>query len=102
MLSARHEKTHFLPFLAKSDRVLPVIATLLSFHPLLAFFCSVFGHFMFLSGELLDYPNRSTWATRTINSKFCPGVVEIDNIFSFFCNNFGANPPVCLEDTQKL
>ena len=29
----------------------------------------VFGHFMFLSGGLLDYSNRSTWATRTINSK---------------------------------
>ena len=29
----------------------------------------VFGHFMFLSGGLLDCPNRSTWATRTINSK---------------------------------
>ena len=55
-------KTHYLPFLAKSDRVLPVIATLLSFHPFLAIFCSVFGHFMFLSGGLLDYSNRSTGA----------------------------------------
>ena len=27
----------------------------------------VFGHFMVLSGGLLDYSNRSTWATRTIN-----------------------------------
>ena len=26
----------------------------------------VFGHFMFLSGGLLDYSNRSTWATRTM------------------------------------
>ena len=56
-------------FLAKSDRVLPVIATLLSFQPFLAVLCSVFGHFMFLSGGLLDYSNRSRWATRTINSK---------------------------------
>ena len=32
--------THYLPFLAKSDRVLPVIATLLSFHPFLAILCS--------------------------------------------------------------
>ena len=32
----------------------------------------VFGHFMFLSGGLLDYSNRSTWATRTINSKSLP------------------------------
>ena len=29
----------------------------------------VSGHFMSLSGGLLDCPNRSTWATRTINSK---------------------------------
>ena len=28
----------------------------------------VFGHFMFLSDGLLDYSNRSTWATRTIPS----------------------------------
>ena len=62
----------------------------------------VFGHFMFLSGGLLDYSNRSTWAARTIDSKFCPGDVEIDHIFSFFCNNFGANPSVYLGDTQKL
>ena len=31
--------------------------TLLSFHPFLAIICSVFGHFMFLSGGLLDYAN---------------------------------------------
>ena len=31
--------THHLPFLAKSDRVLPVIATLLSFHPFLVILC---------------------------------------------------------------
>ena len=61
--------THYLPFLAKSDRVLPVIATLLSFHPFLAILCSVFGQLMFLSGGLHDYSNRSTWTTRTINSK---------------------------------
>ena len=29
----------------------------------------VSGHFMFLSGGLLECSNRSTWATRTINSK---------------------------------
>ena len=40
------------------------MATLLSFHPVLAILRSVFGHFMFLSGRLLDYPNRSTWSTR--------------------------------------
>ena len=53
---------HYLPFLAKSGRVLPVIATLVSFHPFLAIF-------MFLSGGLLDCSNRSTWTTRTINNK---------------------------------
>ena len=31
---------HYLPFVAKSDRVLLVIATLLSFHPFLAILCS--------------------------------------------------------------
>ena len=59
----------------------------------------VFGHFMFLSGGLLDCSNRSTWATKTINAKSRPGDVGIDNIFPFFCNNVGANPPVCLGDT---
>ena len=66
----------------------------------------VFGHFMFLSGGLLDCSNRSTWATRTNNSiffsfeltaKFRPGDVEIDNIFSFFCiNNFSVSPSYTL------
>ena len=32
----------------------------------------VFGHFMFLSGGLFDCSNRSTWATRTINSMISP------------------------------
>ena len=65
---------------------------------------SVFGHFMFLSGGLLDCSNISTWATRTSKGyqQNFDQVTEIDNIFSFFCNNFGANPPVCLGDTQKL
>ena len=48
----------------------------------------VFGHFMFLSGGLLDYSNRSTWATRTINSKIRPGDMEIDKLFSFSCKPF--------------
>ena len=58
----RLANTHYLPFLAKSERVPPVIGALLSFHPFLAIFCSVFGHIMFLSGGLLDYSNRSAWA----------------------------------------
>ena len=60
------------PVFGQKRPVLPVIATLLSFHPFLAILCSVFGHFMFLSGGLLDYSNRSTWATRTTNSKISP------------------------------
>ena len=32
----------------------------------------VFGHFMFLSGGLLENLNISTWATRTINNKISP------------------------------
>ena len=51
--------THYLPFLAKSDRVLPVIATLLSFHPFLDILCSVFGNFMFLSGGLYSTNART-------------------------------------------
>ena len=51
----------------------------------------VFGHFMFLSGGLLDYLNRSTSATRAdfffkqLREKFRPGEVEVDKFFSFFC-----------------
>ena len=96
--------THYLPFLAKSDRVLPVIATLLSFHPFLAIFCSVFGHFMFISGGLLDYSNRSTSATRTNNSKISPQVTRRLTIFSHFSvNNFEVTSytPVCLGDTLE-
>ena len=57
----------------------------------------VFGHFMFLSGGLLDCLNRSTWTTRfffkQLTAKFRPGDVEIDNIFAFFCiNNFSVSP----------
>ena len=93
----------------------------------------VFGHFMFLSGGLLDYlMNRSTSATRNVQytevlylqplippkrfdifspitggcseglgafwfffkqltAKFCPGDVEVDNFFSFFCKQFWGN-----------
>ena len=54
----------------------------------------VFGHFMFLSGGLLDCSNRSTWFFfKQLTAKFRPGDVEIDNIFSFFCiNNFSVSP----------
>ena len=39
--------THYLSFLAKSDRVLPVIGTLLSFHLFFAIFSSVLAIFCF-------------------------------------------------------
>ena len=42
----------------------------------------VFGHFMFLSGGLLDCSQEQ------ITAKLRPGDVEIDKIFSFFCNFF--------------
>ena len=53
----------------------------------------VCGHFMFLSGGLLDYSNRSiTRATRfffkQVTAKFRSGDVEVDKIFSFFCKQF--------------
>ena len=50
--------------------------------PFLNILCSVFGHFMFLSGGLPDYSNRS------IRAKFRPGDAEIGKIFSFFCKQF--------------
>ena len=37
-----------------------------------------------------------------LTAKFCPGDVEIDNIFSLFCKHFGLIPlPICLGDTQN-
>ena len=53
----------------------------------------VFGHFMFLSGGLLDYSNRSTcrpqeFSFKQLTAKFRPGDVEFDNFFSFFCKQF--------------
>ena len=50
--------THFPSFLANSHRVLPVIATLLSFHPFLAILCS-------FPVDYVTTRNRSIWATRT-------------------------------------
>ena len=70
----------------------------------------VFGHFMFcfwsflfLSGGLYSTPRTDQHGPQEqLRAKFRPGDVEIDNVSSFFCNNFGANPPVYLGDTQKL
>ena len=58
---------------------------------------------MFLSGGLLDYSNRSTSATRTINSKIRPGDVEVNKIFSFSVNSFEVTSytPVCLGGTLE-
>ena len=58
---------------------------------------------MFLSGELYSTARTDQHGPQEqLTAKFRPGDVEIDNISSFFCNIFGANPPVCLGDTQKL
>ena len=70
----------------------------------------IFGHFMFRFWPFYVPFRRAALTARTdqhgtreqLTAKFRPGDVEIDNIFSFFCNNFGANLPVCLGDTQKL
>ena len=69
--------TRYLPFLAKSDRVLPVIATLLSFHSFLAILCSFpVGN----STTRIDQHGPQ----EQLKAKFRPGDVEVDNFFSFF------------------
>ena len=73
--------THVLLFLAKSDRVLPVIATLLSFHPFLANLCS------FPVGYSTTRTDQHG-PQEQLTAKFRPGVVEIDKIFSFLCKQF--------------
>ena len=73
--------TLFLPFLAKRDRVLPVIATLLSFHPFLAILCS------FPMGYSTTRTDQHGLQEQ-IAAKFRPGDVKIDNILSFFCQQF--------------
>ena len=59
--------------------------------PVFGHFMFRFRHCMFLSGGPLDYLNRSTWVTRTINSKISPGDVEIDKFYHFSVNDFEAN-----------
>ena len=54
--------TPFHPFLAKNDQVLPIISTLLSFHPLSVILCSL----------PVRYSNRPARTTRTIDRKFSP------------------------------
>ena len=72
---------HPLPFLAKSDRVLPVIATLLSFHPFLAILCSFpVGY----STTRIDQHGPQEQLT----AKFRPGDVEVDIFLSFSCKQF--------------
>ena len=73
--------THYLPFLAKIDRVLPVIATLLSFHPFLAILCS------FPMGYSTTRTDQHG-PQEQLTAKFRSGDVEVDKIFSFFCKQF--------------
>ena len=58
---------------------------------------------MFLSGELLDYSNRSTSATRTIN--FAQVTWKLTKVSHFPVNNFEVTSytptPVCLGDTLE-
>ena len=80
--------THYLPFLAKSDRVLPVIATLLSFHPFLAIFCSVLT---ILCSFPVGYSTTRTdqhGPQEQLTAKFRPGDEEVGSIFSIFCKQF--------------
>ena len=62
--------------LAKTHLITPVFGQKRMGAPDYSYFAQlppVFGHFMFFSGGLLDYPNRSTRAARTINCKILPG-----------------------------
>ena len=55
----------------------------------------VFGHFLFLSGGLLDYSNRCSeglgafrFFFKQLTANFRPGDVEVGKIFAFFCKQF--------------
>ena len=63
--------THFLPFLAKSDGVFPIIATLFSFHPFLAILCS------FSVGYSTTRTDQHGLQEH-LTAKLRPGDVEID------------------------
>ena len=69
--------------------MLPVIATLLSFHPFLAILCSFpVGYSITRTDQ--DGPQEQ------LTAKFRPGDVKIDIIFSFFCTKFWAQTVIPL------
>ena len=65
----------------QNDRVLPVIATLLSFHPFLAILC------FFPVGYSTTRTDQHG-PQEQLTTKFRPGDVETNNIFSFSCKQF--------------
>ena len=76
--------TNYLPFLAKSGRVLPVIATLLSFRV-----WPFYVPFRWAT-RLLEY--RSTYGPQEQSTeKFRRGDVEVDKMYHLSVNNFGSN-----------
>ena len=75
--------------------MLPVIATLPSFHPFLA----IYVPFRW-STRLLEQIDMGP--TRTISSKFRPDDVEIDKIFSFFCKQLWDYPVIPLSVWEIL
>ena len=92
------QKRVYLKTIAAESVVGHICLANIHFLPFLAILCSVFGHFMFLSGGLLDYYiYRSTWATWilifSLNSQQQNDaqVTWRLTIFSrFSVNNFGA------------
>ena len=74
----------FWPYLIGQHPLSPVFGQKRQGTPDSSYFAQlppVFGHFMFLSGGLLECSNRSTWATRTINSY----LVTLADRCSFLC-----------------
>ena len=60
----------------------------------------VFGHLMF---RFWPFYVAFRWATQLLEPiNMDHKTRTINNILSFFCNNFGAISPVCLGDTQKF
>ena len=93
-------KTHFLPFLAKNDRVLPVVATLLSFHPFLAILCSFpVGYSTARTDQ--HGPQASDFSLNKYQQNFDQVTWRLTTFSHFSFNNFEADPPVCLGDTPS-
>ena len=79
------------PVLAKSDRVLPVIATLLSFHPFLAILCSVFGHFCSFPVGYSTTRTDQHGPQEQLTANFAQVTWSLTKFSHFSVNNFGSN-----------